>query len=55
MLEAMINTRGVLQHCKDYAKALLEGLNKRFKHLESDKKFIGFSVSPEISPTVVAE
>ncbi len=38
MLEAMINTRGVLQHCKDYAKALLEGLNKRFKHLENDEK-----------------
>ncbi len=38
MLDAMINTRGELQHCKDYAKALLEGLNKRFKHLESDEK-----------------
>ncbi len=38
MLEAMITTHGVLQHCKDYAKALLEGLNKRFKHLESDEK-----------------
>jgi hypothetical protein len=37
-LEAMISTRGVLQHCKDYAKALLEGLDKRFKHLESDEK-----------------
>ncbi len=40
MLEAMISTRGVLQHCKDYAKALLEGLNKRFMHLESDEKCI---------------
>jgi hypothetical protein len=38
MLEAMINTRGALQHCKDYAKALAEGLNKRFKHLESNEK-----------------
>ncbi len=28
----------MLQCCKDYAKALLEGLNKRFKHLESDEK-----------------
>ncbi len=37
-LEELISTRGVLQQCKDYAKALLEGLNKRFKHLESDKK-----------------
>ncbi len=37
-LEEMISTRGVLQHCKYYAKALLEGLNKRFEHLESDKK-----------------
>ena len=39
-LEAMISARGVhqLHHCKGYAKALLEGLNKRFKHLESDKK-----------------
>ena len=40
MLDAMINTRGELQHCKDYAKALLEGLNKRFKHLESDEKCV---------------
>ncbi len=39
-LEEMISTRGVLQHCKDYAKALLEGLNKRFKHLESDEKYL---------------
>jgi hypothetical protein len=39
-LEVMISTRGVLQHCKDYAKALLEGLNKRFKHLESNKKCV---------------
>ena len=40
MLEAMISARGVhqLQHCKGYAKALLEGLNKRFKHLESDEQ-----------------
>ena len=40
MLEAMISARGVLQlqHCKGYAKALLESLNKRFKHLESDEK-----------------
>ena len=40
MLEVMISARGVhqLQHCKGYAKALLEGLNQRFKHLESDEK-----------------
>jgi hypothetical protein len=40
MLEAMISARGVhqLQHCKGFAKALLEGLNKRFRHLESDEK-----------------
>ncbi len=38
MLDVMINTRGKLQHCKDYAKVLLEGLNKRFKHLDSDEK-----------------
>ncbi len=40
MLEAMISARSVnqLQNCKGYAKALLEGLNKRFKHLESDEK-----------------
>jgi hypothetical protein len=39
-LDAMINARGVhqLKHCKGYAKALLEGLNKRFKHLESDEQ-----------------
>ncbi len=39
-LQDMISTRGQLQHCKDYAKALLEGLNKRFKHLESDEKCV---------------
>ena len=40
-LDAMINARGVhqLKHCKGYAKALLEGLNKRFKHLESDEQY----------------
>ncbi len=27
-LEEMISTRGVLQHYKDYAKALLEGLKR---------------------------
>ncbi len=39
-LEAMISARGVhqLHHYKGYAKALLEGLNKRFKHLESDEQ-----------------
>jgi hypothetical protein len=37
-LEEMISTSSVLQHCKGYAKALLEGLNKRFKHLESNEK-----------------
>jgi hypothetical protein len=39
-LVAMINARGVqqLKHCKGYAKALLEGLNERFKHLESDEQ-----------------
>ena len=39
-LEWMISARGVhqLKHCKGYAKALLEGLNKRFKHLESDEQ-----------------
>ncbi len=55
MLEAMINTRGVLQHCKGYAKALLEGLNKRFKDLESDEKCLLASAFHPISPTVVAE
>ena len=39
-LDAMIKATGVhqLKHCKDYAKALLEGLNKRFKNLESDEQ-----------------
>jgi hypothetical protein len=39
-LVAMINARGAqqLKHCKGYAKALLEGLNERFKHLESDEQ-----------------
>jgi hypothetical protein len=39
-LDAMIKATGVhqLKHCKGYAKALLEGLNKRFKHLESDEQ-----------------
>jgi hypothetical protein len=38
----MISTRGALalQHCTELAKALLEGLNKRFKHLESDEKCV---------------
>jgi hypothetical protein len=36
----MISTRGALQHCTDLAKALREGLNKRFKHLESDEKCV---------------
>jgi hypothetical protein len=39
-LDAMINASGVhqLKHCKGYAKALREGLNKRFNHLESDEQ-----------------
>ena len=39
-LDAMIKATGVnqLKHCKDYAKALLEGLNKRFKNLENDEQ-----------------
>ncbi len=41
-LQEMISTHGALalQHCTDLAKALLAGLNKRFKHLESDKKCV---------------
>jgi hypothetical protein len=39
-LQEMISTHGVLQHSKDYAKAPLEGLNKRFKDLESDEKCV---------------
>ena len=39
-LDEMINASGVdqLKHCKGYAKALREGLNKRFNHLESDEQ-----------------
>jgi hypothetical protein len=43
-LQLMISTLGVLQHCKYYAKALLEGLNKRFKDLESNEKCVLASV-----------
>ena len=39
-LDEMINASGVdqLKHCKGYAEALLAGINKRFKHLESDEQ-----------------
>ena len=39
-LDAMIKATGEhqLKHCKGYAKALLEGLNKRFKNLENDEQ-----------------
>jgi hypothetical protein len=39
-LDVMIKATGVhqLKHCKGYAKALLEGLNKRFKNLENDEQ-----------------
>jgi hypothetical protein len=39
-LDEMINASGVdkLKHCKGYAKALREGLNKRFNHFESDEQ-----------------